>query len=71
MSFDKFLGPEELAHKAVVHYLTVAYPDVLFHHSPQETRTTSKFQRWRNKVLGTRAGCPDILIFRKMVRSAG
>jgi len=64
MGFAQYLTPEEAAQAAVVNYLRLKYPDVLFYHSPQETFTKSKFQRWKNKVLGVRAGVPDLLIFR-------
>ena len=69
MSFMDKLGPEEQAQAAVVNYLRLQYPQVLFHHSPQETHTKSKFQRWKNKVLGTRPGCPDLLIFYSHIKS--
>jgi len=61
--FERLLKPEEVAQSAVVTYLSLQYPNVLFHHSPQETYTKSRFQKWKNKVMGTKRGCPDILIF--------
>jgi len=63
MSFMQYLTPEEASQVTVVNYLLLQYPDVLFHHSPQEIHTISKFQRWKRKVLGTIPGCPDLLIF--------
>ena len=64
--FENKLGPEERAQVAVVRYIGLKYPNVLFHHSPQETYTKSNFQKWKNRMMGTRKGCPDILIFEKM-----
>jgi len=61
--FENKLGPEERAQVAVVRYIGLKYPNVLFHHSPQETYTKSNFQKWKNRMMGTRKGCPDILIF--------
>jgi len=68
MGFERYLGPEESAQVAVVNYLRLAYPKVLFHHSPQETYTKSHYQKWKNKALGTIPGCPDLLIFELSVQ---
>jgi hypothetical protein len=63
MSFIDMLGPEESAQVAVINYLRLQYPKVLYTHPAQETYTRSKFQKFKNKVLGVSAGVPDLLIF--------
>jgi len=57
------IGPEEAAQTAVVKYLALKYPKVLWCHPPQETYTKSSFQKWKNKVMGVQRGVPDLLIF--------
>jgi hypothetical protein len=61
--FESKLGPEELAQVAVAKYLALQYPNVLWFHPPQETYTKSRFQKWKNKMMGVKKGPSDILIF--------
>ena len=63
MSYMDMLGPEEQMQVAVVNYLKLKYRDVLFMHPAQETYTKSKFQHYKNKVMGVKKGVPDLLIF--------
>jgi hypothetical protein len=56
--------------KAIVTYLGFKYPKLLFHHSPnggfRNAREGAKF-----KAMGTRAGMPDLMIFRHTNEYAG
>lgn len=68
--FEKFLGPEDHLHRKVVQYLTLQYPGVLFHHSPMEGKR-SRFEQFKLKWLGAKAGFPDIFIFAANKRGNG
>ena len=57
------LKPEEASQIAVVKYLSLQYPGILWCHPPQETYTESRFQKWKNKMMGVKRGVPDLLIF--------
>lgn len=61
-SFWDLLGPEDHLHIQVCNYLKAQYPKVVWLHVPNEGKR-SKFERWKFKVLGAKAGFPDIAIF--------
>ena len=55
-------SPENVIHKAVVDYINLQYPDSLWVHVPSEGKRT-KFEQFAAKMLGLKAGVPDLLIF--------
>lgn len=60
--YAKYLGAEDKLQHAVTRYLDAAYPAVLYTHPNNEGRRTP-FERYKIKLLGVKAGVPDILIF--------
>lgn len=60
--FDRYLGPEDHVHIQVCNYLRVQYPAAVFYHPPNEGKR-SKFEQYKMKVLGVKAGFPDLVIF--------
>lgn len=67
--FNKYLTPEDRTQIAVTEYIRLQYPTAVIHHSPNEGKR-SKFEQFKIKVLGTKAGFPDLLIFHKGVKLA-
>lgn len=61
-SFNEYLTPEDKAHKSLIEYLYRQYPKVMYIHCPNEGRR-SKFESFKFKALGGRAGVSDFLIF--------
>ena len=55
-------SPENVIHKAVVDYLNLQYPESLWVHVPSEGKRT-RFEQFVAKMLGLKAGVPDLLIF--------
>ena len=62
--YYKYLQAETHLHLQCCQYLRWKYPDVLFHHSQNENKR-SNFERWLVVLLGMKAGCPDLLIFKQ------
>lgn len=61
-AFDKYLTGEDKLQHAVILYLQMQYPNVLWAHIPNEGRRTP-FERYKLKYLGAKAGVPDLMIF--------
>lgn len=61
---------EDQLQMEVIRYLKLQYPDVLVHHCANE-RQTSPQRGAKLKKMGVRAGCPDILIFKKSGNVSG
>lgn len=59
--FEKYLGREDHLQKQVLSYLQFQYPTVPVHHSPLEGKRT-RFEQFKIKWLGVRAGFPDLFI---------
>lgn len=62
--FDKFIKGETAIHIQVAEYLQYQYPNVMFHHSPNEARRTP-FERYLISKMGVSAGFPDFVIYGK------
>lgn len=62
--FEKYLTKEDHLQMQVATYLNLQYPDLLWHHCPNEGKRTA-FERYKIKNFGIRAGMPDIMIFKK------
>ena len=60
--YAKYLGAEDKLQHAVVRYLDAVHPDLIYTHPSNEGRRTP-FERYKLKILGVKAGVPDILIF--------
>ncbi len=60
--FDKFIKGETAIHIQVAEYLQYQYPNVMFHHSPNEARRTA-FERYLISKMGVSAGFPDFVIY--------
>jgi len=67
--FDKFIKGETAIHFAVAEYLQYQYPNVMFHHSPNESRRTP-FERYLISKMGVSAGYPDFIIYYKEITLA-
>lgn len=61
--FRDYLTKEDLLQEACVRYLSLQYPKLLFFHPPNEGKRT-KFERFKAKVLGIRAGASDLIILK-------
>lgn len=60
--FDKYLSPEDHLHIACCNWLRIQYPNLLWHHSPNEGKR-SAFERYKFSLLGAKGGFPDLVIF--------
>ena len=60
--FYKYLTKEDKLQHSIISYLQYQHPKILFTHVPNEGKR-SKFERYKFKYLGAKAGVPDILIF--------
>ena len=60
--FDAFIKGETAIHIQVAEYLQYQYPNVMFHHSPNEARRTP-FERYLISKMGVSAGFPDFVIY--------
>jgi hypothetical protein len=57
--YSKFLGPEDHLQHQVILWMGFQYPDVKFHHSPNEGKR-SPFEQYKFKYLGSDDGFPDL-----------
>lgn len=63
-NFERFLGPEDHLHKAIIDYITLKYGryrKFLAHPSNEGRR--SPFEQFKIVYLGVSAGLPDLMIF--------
>ncbi len=60
--YEKYLGGEDKLQRAVMNYITMQYPGVIFTH-PMNEGKRSKFEQFKMKYLGAKPGIPDLLIF--------
>ena len=60
--FEKYLGKEDKFQRAVIKYLDYQHKEVIYTHPNNEGRRTA-YERFKLKVLGVKAGVPDLLIF--------
>lgn len=67
--FNRFLGPEDKTQIAVTEYLKLQYPTAEVFHAMNEGKRTP-FEQFKMKILGCKAGFPDLLIFHKGVSLA-
>lgn len=68
--FEKYLGPEDRLHKAILDYIRFQYPKAVVAHVPNEGRR-SPFERFKSSWLGVNSGVPDLLIFTPGKKYAG
>lgn len=61
MGIEKYFGEEDHLHIQVCNYLKFQYPNVLFHHSPNEGKR-GYVQQAKIKAMGVKAGFPDLII---------
>lgn len=60
--YYKYLGKEDKLQHSVMKYLSIQHPTALFTHIPNEGKRT-KFEQFKLKYLGTKAGVPDVMVF--------
>ena len=60
--YYKYLGKEDILQHKVMKYISLQYPTALFTHIPNEGKR-SKFEQFKLKYLGTKAGVPDVMVF--------
>tara|TARA_B100000212_G_C27108282_1_gene419421 strand:+ start:202 stop:576 length:375 start_codon:yes stop_codon:yes gene_type:complete len=60
--FDKYLGKEDKMQNKVMNYIRNKYSNAIYTHISNEGRR-SPFERYKMKILGSKAGLPDIMIF--------
>tara|TARA_R100001163_G_C5065066_1_gene202872 strand:- start:2069 stop:2443 length:375 start_codon:yes stop_codon:yes gene_type:complete len=60
--FDKYLGKEDRMQNKVMNYIKHNYKNAVFTHISNEGKR-SPFERYKMKILGSKAGVPDIMIF--------
>lgn len=60
--YYKYLGKEDRLQHNVMKYISVQYPTALFTHVSNEGKR-SKFEQFKLKYLGTKAGVPDVMVF--------
>lgn len=61
--FEKFLGPEDHLHKAILDYINLQYRGTMVAHVPNGVGKHTAFSQFKTKWLGVSAGIPDLLIF--------
>lgn len=59
-TFLDWCGPEDHFQHSVIVWIQLQYPNLRYHHSPNEGRRTP-FEQFRFKYLGSDAGFPDLL----------
>ena len=67
--FDKYFGKEDILNSQVCTYLKLQYPNLLWWHTPNESKK-SKFEQYKAKKLGIKSGIPDIIIVGKSINIA-
>jgi hypothetical protein len=60
--FEKYLGPEDHTHRAILNYIGMQYKKAVVAHPANEGKRT-KFEQFKIKWLGMKSGLQDILIF--------
>jgi hypothetical protein len=60
--FQKYLGKEDKMQNQVMNYIKYQYPNALFTHLSNEGKR-SPFERYKMKILGSKPGIPDVMIF--------
>ena len=68
--FEKYLKGEDLLQRALINYITMAYPDAIFTHPMNEGKRTP-FEQYKMKYLGAKPGIPDLLIFTPNANKSG
>ena len=58
--FDKYFGPEDHLQHQVITWLQWQYPNLKYHHSPNEGKR-SEFEKYKYKYLGSDSGFPDLI----------
>ena len=58
--FDKFFGPEDHLQHQVITWLKWQYPNLKYHHSPNEGKR-SAFEKYKYIYLGSDSGFPDLI----------
>ncbi|RAJ28897.1 VRR-NUC domain-containing protein [Pedobacter cryoconitis] len=56
--------------KECVRWIELQYPKLLVHHSPNGGKRNAR-EALKFKKMGTRAGCPDLMIYKKSKQYAG
>lgn len=65
--YEDYLGIEDKLHIECINYAHL-YPQLLVHHSPMEGKR-SRFEQFKLKKLGSKAGFPDFICFDDVVIS--
>lgn len=60
--YAKYLGKEDILQNQVMRYIGLKYPGALYTHVANEGKRT-RFEQYKMKYLGTKAGIPDVMIF--------
>lgn len=70
--FDKYLGPEDKIHRAIMEFIRYQYPQAVVAHPPNGVGNRySKLAAYKTKILGVSRGIPDILVFSPGLKYAG
>lgn len=60
--FEKYLGKEDKLQSSIIKYLDYKHKDIIYTHPSNEGKRTA-YERFKLKILGVKAGVPDLLIF--------
>lgn len=60
--FEKYLGKEDRLQSQIIKYLDYQHRDIIYTHPNNEGKRTA-YERFKLKILGVKAGVPDLLIF--------
>jgi len=60
--YEKYLGKEDKLQSSIIKYLDYRHKNVIYTHPSNEGKRTS-YERFKLKILGVKAGVPDLLIF--------
>ena len=68
--YAKYLGKEDILQTHVMRYISLKYPKALYTHVANEGKRTP-FEQYKLKILGTKPGIPDLMIFTPNANKSG
>ena len=68
--YQKYLKGEDQLQRAVINYISMQYPDAIYTHPMNEGKRTP-FEQYKLKILGTKPGIPDLMIFTPNANKSG
>ena len=60
--YYNYLGNEDKMQNELMNYIDLKYPNAIVTHIPNEGKRTP-FEQYKIKMLGTKPGVPDVMIF--------